>query len=187
MPTNIIFIIVLIGLAVLGSVLGFARVLKLSTRGIVGIIISIVICFLIGGAILATPAIGNLVANGNDYFYNQVWRFLGIIHLATIIYFITLFIFVQIFRIIIVAAINRISVIRSKVVHIVNRALGAMFLSGMAFMLVLFVFAVLSLIDQTALVQSMVSSMEGSFLYTLYQNNPIVFGSSSYTAYYPTI
>jgi len=184
MAVNTIVIIILIILAVIGSIIGFGRALKISTNGVAGVIISVVVCFLIGGALLATPAISNLVYRGNNYF-NDVWRFLGIIRLGTIIYFIVLFAIVQILRMIIVYIIKSIVEINNTPIRVVNKILGAVYVSGTAFLLMLLIFAALSLIDQTTFAQSVISSMEGNFLHTLFINNPIVFGGSNTANYYP--
>jgi len=184
MTINIIFIVALIVLAIVGSALGFGRALKISTSGISGIIISIIVCVLIGGALLATPAISNLVYNGNNYF-RDIWVFFGIIRLAHVIYFIALFAIVQIIRIIIVRIIKGISEIDKKAIKIVNRILGAIYVALAAFVIMLLLFAALSLIEQTGFAQSILEAIDGTFLRTLYNNNPIVFGSNL-SGHYPT-
>jgi len=181
---NIAFIAILIILGVIGIVLGLGRSLKMATGGIFGIILSIVFSVLVGGALLATPAIGELVDNGNYFFYHETWRFLGIIHLATIIYFILIGIIFQVSRIIIISIIRGIEKTENKVVMIISKALGATFLSGAAFTILLLVFAAMWLIRDTNFVISIAQWFEDSFLYTLFINNPIRFGSGYYNGVY---
>jgi len=174
--TNILFIAVLLGIAALGAILGFGRSLKLTTRGVFGIVLSVVFCVLFGGALLAIPAIGGLVDRGNDHF-RGVWNFFGVIRLAIIIYFVVLFFVFQILRIIITSIIKKISETDKKAVKIFNKIGGALFLVTFAFTLCLCVLAGMRLFEQTDAIANAVYNMQYTFLYTLYRYNPITLGS----------
>jgi len=176
LTTDIIFIAVLLGIAALGAILGFGRSLKLTTKGVFGIILSVVLCVMFGGALLATNSVGGLVASGNDYF-RGVWFFFGVIRLATILYFIVLFFVFQILRIVIVSIIKRVSEIDKKAVKVVNKVGGAIFLATFAFALCLCVLAGMRLFEQTDAVASALNNMQDTFLYTLYRYNPITLGN----------
>jgi len=180
---NLILIAVLIIIAIAGSTLGFGKSLKFTTSGIAGIIISIVFILFFGMGLLATPAINNLVARGNEFF-REVWSFLGVIRLATVLYFIALFAVIQIIRIIIVQIIKRITEIDKRGIKVVNKILGAVYLTVFVFFLFLLILATIAFFE--GLVNgSLLGSIEGSWIYVLYRNNFIVFGNAPTTSYYP--
>jgi hypothetical protein len=171
---NLIFVAVLILIAGLGALIGFGRSLKWTTRGIVGIVMSVIFCVLFGGALLGTESVGGLVAGGNEFFAG-VWGFFGIIRLATVIYFVALFFAVQIVRILITIVIKRIVEIEKPAIKVLNRVAGAVFLAAFCFSLCLLGLAGLRFFEGTEFTMSILSNIENSFLCTLYVNNPISF------------
>jgi len=179
---NLIFLGVLLFTALVGAVFGFGKMLKATTRGIVGIAISITFCVLFGGALLATPAISGLVSRLNDYLY-YVWWFLGVINLATVIYFIILFLVFQIARIIIVLIIKKVVEIKRKGIKIVNRILGALYLTVFVFTVFLLALAVLRIFEDYESGRLLFESIYGSWIHTIFRNNFIVFGRDAYYTY----
>jgi len=172
---NIIFIVVLLGIALLGAMLGFGKSLKFGTKGVFGIILSVVLCVLFGGALLATDGVGEFVASGNDFF-RGVWGFFGVIHLATVLYFIALFFVFQLLRIIVVLIVKHMAEIDSKGIKVINKIFGAIFLAGFVFMLCLLGLAGIRLFENAGLLTEPLMALENTFLYVLYTYNPIVFG-----------
>ena len=79
-----IFLAVLVGLVALGAMLGFGKVLKFITGGIVGILISFILCYCFGGLILELPFVHNMLADLAAHWAGVDW--LNAIHLEIIIY-----------------------------------------------------------------------------------------------------
>jgi|GEM_PF-1825311 len=181
---NIILVGVLLLAAAIGAGFGFGRMLKFTTSGIAGIVISVVLIALFGMALLATPAINGLVATGNEFFAG-VWGFLGVIHLATVLYFIALFIVLQVLRIIIVLIIRRVTEIDKKPIKIANKILGAVYFVLFVFMLFLLILATIRFFEYTFFnyPESIMQAIEGSWIYVIFRNNFIVFGSSAEYCY----
>jgi len=175
---NIIFVAVLLGVATVGALLGFGRSLKLSTKGVFGIVLSVALCVLFGGTLLTTNSIGEFVARGNDYF-RGVWFLLGVIRLATILYFIVLLFVFQVLRIIIVAIIKQVAEADIKGVRVINKVGGAVFLTGFVFALCLLGLAGIRLFENTGLINEPMGAIQNTFLYTLYVYNPIMLGGSA--------
>lgn len=170
---DIVTIVAAIVFLLIGFISGFGRSLRHFTGGIVGIIISIFVCASFGGMLLGTELVGGWISSLNDYF-SSVAEFLGKMQLAVVIFYIVMFIIVQIVRIIVVKFICRIFEADNNVMKVINRVLGVVFVPAVMFMFLLLVFAVLKLFDDTAAIQEMLMKMEGTFLLKLYLNNPIV-------------
>ena len=121
-----VFLGIIVGGLALGALLGFGRVFKMFTTGIFGIIISIVVCFLIGAAFIgvAEPLLNKLAGaiTANDNWFCQ---FLGKINIQIVLYYVIMFVVVWILRFIIVKVIKAISESENKVIKILNRLFGA--------------------------------------------------------------
>lgn len=156
----------------IGFVSGFGRSLRHFTGGVVGIIISVFVCAAFGGMILGTSLVGGWVGQLNDYFAS-VSSFLGNIRAGVIVFYIVMFIIVQIIRIIVVKFVSGIFEADNKVMKIINKVLGMVFVPAIVCVFVLLVFAVLALFEDTSLIQEMIVKLDGTFLLKLYQNNPI--------------
>ena len=173
MTINIVFIVSLVAVAVLGYLLGFGRSLKVTTKGIFGILISIVACVMLGGAIKNIDAVGRLIENVDAYFAG-LWNFLGKLHFGTVVYYVCFFVVVQIARIIIVKTICKIDGIKSKGVKIASKAMGAVFISAFCFGLCLLCLAGFKVFENSEFTINLLAKIEDSFLMTLYLHNPIV-------------
>lgn len=97
----------------IGALIGFGRTLKFFTSGIFGIIIGVVACALIGTAFIHVPFIEALM----DKF---PWYWLGIV-----VYYVVLFIVVQLLRIIIVLIVKHVAEAENVVMKVINKTLGA--------------------------------------------------------------
>ena len=181
---DIYSIIIIVGFAlsiILGLLMGFGRVLRFITGGIVGIIFSLFICIMFGGIIANIPFISDLIARGNEYF-GEIAEILAKINVATIIYYIALFIVVQILRIIVIKTISKIFTPEKNtklygVRNFINRALGLIVLGGAFVLSVYLILAVVALLTDVEGVANFLTSLQNdyktSICYMLYANNPI--------------
>lgn len=181
---DIYSIVIIAGLVLsvlLGFLLGFGRVLRFLTGGIVGIVISIFVCIMFGGIIANFSFVSDLIASGNAYF-GEIAAILEKMNVATIIYYIVLFLVVQILRIIIVKTIAKIFQPQKGtkgfgVRNAINKTLGVILMGGGWVLLTYFVLAVISLLTDVASIGEFILKMEtespNSIFYLLYTHNPI--------------
>lgn len=174
MVIDAITIIVAIVLAGLGMMVGFGRTLRFFTDGVFGFIISIVFCFAFGGLIASIGPIAEGISWLNRWL-GGIWSFFSTIRLATIIYYVVLFLLVQLLRSLIVFALEKLFSIDILVMRILNSILGAILMVVVVLILLLLVFAIFEWFESTAFVQDMLVKLDGTFLKTLYLNNPIDF------------
>ena len=170
---DIITIAVIAGLAVLGAIAGFGKSLKRFTGGIVGIIISVFVCTAIGGMVLSIGPVAELVNNVNTALAEKA-AFLGKIHAGVIIYYIVLFLVVQVLRIIIVKVICKIFESDNKPMKVINAVLGLVFVPAVTLLFVLLLFAVVKNFENTAFIRDIMAKIENTILLKLYNLNPIV-------------
>ena len=166
---NVDSVTLIVGLliAALGFAVGFGRALRFFTKGIFGIVISVFVCATFGGMIAGIPAVGNRIADLD--------KSLGNIHLGTIVYYVVLFFAVQIVRIIVVKLIGGIFSADNVVMRVINRFLGMAFTVAAVLLLVLLIFGIFRIFEDTSFVSGIVKDLEGSFLGSLYANNPVKF------------
>ena len=170
---DIVTIAVPVIMAIIGLIAGFGKSLKRFTGGIFGIIISIFVCVAVGGMILGIKPVGELVASLNETLAAKA-AFLGKIHAGLIVYYIVLFLVVQILRIIAVKVICGIFEAKNAVMKTINRILGFIFVPAVTILFVLLVFSVVRNFEDTAFVQDILAKIEGSLLLKVYEWNPIV-------------
>ena len=118
--TDSITLIVAIVLAGLGFAVGFARTLRFFTHGIFGVILSVFVCATFGGMIQGIGPVQEWFTKLND----AMPGFLQTIHAATIIYYILLFLIVQILRVLIVRLLAGAFSAPAAPVRVINRILG---------------------------------------------------------------
>lgn len=167
-------LVVAILIALIGLIAGFGRTLRFFTKGIFGIVISVFVCATFGGMIAGIPAVSEWIASLNAKM-GEAWGFLATIHLATVVYYVVLFFAVQIVRILIVRCIGGVFEIDVLPMRIVNKVLGMVLAVAAVLLLLLLVFAIFRAFDGTSFVQDLERSLEGSFLGTLYEGNPVKF------------
>ena len=170
---DIVTIAVPVVMAIVGLLCGFGKSLKRFTGGIFGIIISVFVCVAVGGMILGLEPVSNVVANLNETLAAKA-AFLGKIHAGLIVYYIVLFLVVQILRIITVKVICGIFESKNTFMKVVNRILGFIFVPAVTILFVLLVFSVARNFEDTAFVQDILAKIEGSLLLKVYEWNPIV-------------
>ena len=107
----------------LGALIGFGSGLKFFTSGIFGIIIGVVVCALVGTVFLEVGFVRDLLDKLAACWENV--DFLVKIRLDVVIYYIILFIVVQLLRIIIVMIIKHVTQSKNVIIRIINRTLGA--------------------------------------------------------------
>ena len=164
-------LIVAIVLAGLGLAVGFGRTLKFFTRGIFGFIISVFVCATFGGMIQGIPAVQNRLTSLNQ----SMGGFLQTIHLETIVFYVVFFLVVPVVRIFAVKLIAGLFSADILPVRIVNRLLGMVLMVAAVFLLLLLVFAVFRVLQDTSFVQNILDSLNGTFLGKIYENNPVKF------------
>ena len=123
-----------IGVSLLiGLLLGFGKLLKIFTGGIVGIIISIVVTYFCLGIVSSWGFVQDIMAkligamqNAN----NGIVDFLIKIGIEKIILAVGLFIIIQVIRIILVSIIKSIVEIDNVVFKVINKFFGVIFMVG---------------------------------------------------------
>ena len=178
---DVITVIAAIVLALLGLLLGFGKTLRFFTKGIFGVVLSVFVCATFGGMIAGIPAVAEWIGLLNTKL-GESWSFLETIHLATVIYYVVLFFAVQIVRIIIVKCVAGVFEADILPMRIVNKLLGMALMVAAVLLLTLLVLAVFRIVEDTAFVQNILAKINGTFLGTLYENNPVKFVVESGTA-----
>lgn len=158
----------------LGLAFGFARTLRFFTKGVFGFILSVFICFTFGGMIAGIPAVANLIEKLHVSL-SDAWSFLGKIRLELVIYYVILFFAVQILRMIVVKLIGGVFSADNAVMRVINRVFGMILMVAAVFLLLLLVFGILKIFENTGAVQDMLVKLDGTFLKVLYDNNPVKF------------
>lgn len=167
--------VVLVFVAI-GLLLGFGKLLKAFTGGIVGIIIAIVVTYFCLGVVASWGFVQDLMAklivamqNKNSGFLN----FLIKIGVEKIILALALFIIALVLRAIIVSIIKGICEIENPVVKAFNRIFGMLFMLGVLVILTLLIFHIIDLIGGTA-EQNCINFLTGVFrLDWVFTHNPL--------------
>ena len=163
---------------VLGALLGFGKLLKIFTGGIIGVLISIVVTYFLLGIVASWPFVQDLlgklvgaIQNGNNGFTN----FLIKIGIEKIILAVGIFIIVQIARVIIVHIIKSIVEIDNKVVKVINRVGGAIFFLAIAAALTLIVFHIVNWVGGES-AENFRNGLNGVLrIQWVYDNNPLMY------------
>jgi len=169
-------IVIVLGVAVLGALWGFGRGLKFFTGGIFGILISIFVCYSIGGLVLKLTFVRELLDKftGALTDKNGFCDFLLKIHIDIVVYYIALFIVVQLARILIVLIFKNVVEINNPVFKIINRVLGALFLLAVLVLLTLVVFQIIYWIGGSTAAGFRLKLDGSAFkLDRLFENNPL--------------
>lgn len=177
MVADLVAVGVVAGFALLGVLVGFGRGLRFFTKGIFGVIISIFVCYCIGGFVMQLPFVQELLtkfaalwADKEGFFFDVLRK----IRVEIIVYYIALFIVVQIIRIIIVAILKHVAEAKVLVMKVINRILGAILFVAMGVLLSLIVFQVMYWIGGDTAQQF--DEMLGGSLFgldKLFENNPL--------------
>lgn len=170
----ILMVIVLL-VAIIGSCLGFGRVLKWITDGIIGFMISIVQCYFLFGLVINFQFIGNfmtLITNGLESASNPFCNFLLMIRIEMIVVAVILFVIVTIIRKLITKIIANVTETDHIAFKIINKSLGAVMGIVIVAVVGLITLQIISVIKDS----SSLSFLEGSFfqLDQIYANNPLL-------------
>ncbi|MDR0697263.1 MAG: hypothetical protein LBF68_07030 [Christensenellaceae bacterium] len=168
------YLIAFIVIALLGLLLGFGRILKIFTSGPFGFVLSIVFCALLGGTLQTVPVVANFIVSINDKAID-IADFLKYLRPGIIVYYITMFLIVQIFRIFIVKAIRNFMETDRNIMRFLNRILGMVSAVVFSATVVLLFFAVVEVFDSTALGQNIISKIGDGIIRAIYDHNPINF------------
>lgn len=174
-----IILVLLLIFALLGMLLGFGKGLKIFTGGIFGIAISVFVCYAVGGLIINFGFVQSGLLNMRTALaskHNGFCNFLLTIHLDIIVYYVALFIIVQILRIIIVRIIASIAEINNIVLIILNKTFGVILFVGVLTLVTLFVFQLIYVISGGLESSFYTSTLAGSKLKLnwLFEHNPFM-------------
>ena len=177
MVADLVAVGVIAVFALLGVLVGFGKGLRFFTKGIFGVIISIFVCYCIGGFIMELPFVQQLLAKFAELWADKggvFFDFIRKIRVEVIVYYIVLFIIVQIIRIIIVAILKHVAEAKVIFMKVINRILGAVLFVAMGVLLSLLVFQIIYWIGgETA---AKFDEMLGGSLFgldKLFENNPL--------------
>ncbi len=162
--------------ALLGMFLGFGKLLKFFTGGIVGFLISIVVVYFCLGMVSSWGFVQELMAKLHEALVaaeNDFVTFLMDIGIEKIILAVALFIIVQIIRVIIVGIIKSITEIDNPVMKALNKFFGLVLMLAAICAIALIVFQIVYAIGgETA--ENFKQAITGTFrLEWVYENNPL--------------
>lgn len=179
MIADLVAVGVVVVFALLGVLVGFGKGLRFFTKGIFGVIISIFVCYCIGGFIMQLSFVQELLtkfaalwADKEGFFFDIIRK----IRVEVIVYYIALFIVVQIIRIIIVAILKHVAEAKVLVMKVINKILGAILFIVMGVLLSLIVFQIIYWIGgDTA--ENFDNLLGGSLfgLDKLFEHNPLIY------------
>ena len=163
--------------ALLGLLLGFGKGLRFFTKGIIGFIISIFICYSLGGFIIKIGFVDNLLVQFRGLFEGKeewYFKFLLAIRIDIIVYYLALFIVVQIQRIIIVKIVSKVFEIKNVFLEFLNRIFGLVLFCGVLVLFTMIVFQIIYIIGGSS-AESFTSMIAGSKLKLdwFYEHNPL--------------
>lgn len=157
---------------ILGSLFGFGHLLKFLTGGIIGILISVFVCYTFGGLILDIPFVHEMLSNLASHWSHIGW--LTAIHPEIIIYYVVLFLITMILRKLIVKILAFVVETDVLVLKIINKVGGALLFTAMAFLIMLFVFQVITWMGGGALYDLEKALSGSSIVKPIFENNPLL-------------
>ncbi len=169
-----IILSLVIGMGLVGLFLGFGRSLRILTKGIIGILISIVNCYFLFGLVVHIGFVEtfmNFIVQSLKNNSNWFCDFLVLIHIEMITVGVILFFLITIVKKIIVMLISKATESENTVLKVINKTLGAV-LGVVVFIIVgLIVMQITYAIKGTEL-----TFLQNSFfgLDKIYLNNPMV-------------
>ena len=169
-----IFIAGIVLFALVGVFLGFGKELDLLTKGVFGIIVSVIICYFVFGLVYNIPFVQALLLKFKETLVateKPFVHFLFKIRIDIIVYAIALFLVVSGVRLVIVYIIKNVMEIDSKPMKIVNKSLGVILAVAVFFALGLIVMQIMYFATDGAVPDK----LAGSFfrLDRIYANNPL--------------
>ncbi len=141
---DIITLAVIMITALIGAVSGFGKGLRFFSRGWLGRIVSIIICYFIFGLVLKIPFVENLLAKFVASLDETKWylKILKYIRIDLIVFALVLFFAVQLVKKLVVSLIERVFEINNVVMRVINKVLGVAIYLFLLLLLVLIVFQI---------------------------------------------
>lgn len=170
-----IFLGILIVFAVLGSLMGFGKVLNLFVLNkYVRIAVAVFVCYSFGGLILSIPFVNQTLADISSNWANVA--FLNFIHLELVIYYVALFFIVLVLLWVSTKLIRGISEIKLLPIRILNSVGGAVLLSVFVLALILIVFQIIAWIGGNTAnnFYATLTQNANGIVRPLFENNPMI-------------
>lgn len=169
---DLVAMALILGVVVIGYKVGVGKVLAVVTGGIVGKIISVLVCYFLYGMILELPFVQNLLKAFVDWISASDSSFVKLllyIRIDMIVYFVALFIVVQLIRKLVVILIGK----ALSIIPLVDKTFGILLSLVFFAALVLIAFQITFWI--TGAEGPLYKLLEGSLLGLdkLYQHNPL--------------
>jgi hypothetical protein len=184
---DVIALIALVVAALVGYFFGFGRTLKWFTGGIVGIVIAVVACIMLGGIFQNIGFVQNFILNINDRAAG-VWGGFGqnfLRHFAgQLAFYAIMFLVVMLIKIILVRVVKKLMQSENGAMKILNKVLGVVFMAGFVSALILVILAgikTLGVADEYGLYTAdtffngLINNLGDGVLRTVFDNNPIKF------------
>ncbi|MDR0752364.1 MAG: hypothetical protein LBF12_07290 [Christensenellaceae bacterium] len=168
------YLVAFIIIALLGLLLGFGKILKIFTSGPFGLIISIIFCAFLGGTLQSVPFIADFITSINQKAID-IASFFQYIKPGIVVYYIVMFLIVQIFRMFVVKLIKTLMEIEKPAIKLLNRILGLVFSVAFSSAFLLLFFAVVEIFDSTQFGQNIILKLGDGIIRGIYDNNPINF------------
>ncbi len=164
--------------AVVGILVGFGKGIRFITSGVIGVIISLVVCYFLFGVILDFPFVQDLIAKLNGAIRgdgtNQTLVFLvDTMQISYIIYGAGLFVIVQVLRVVVVALLHRIMEVNNGVMRFFNGFFGMILFVGVLVVLALIVLQIIAWVGGSTAEMFEQQISGGLFVNWIYQNNPV--------------
>lgn len=165
----------------LGVIFGFGKLLKFFTKGIIGFLISCFVVYFFIGVVASWPFVRAIMEKLHESMVganNGFVDFLIKIGIEKIILAVIMFIVVQLLRILIVSLIKSGFEIDNKVIKVINKFLGFVFMLAVAFMICLTVFQIIAWVGGSSADYFRnsvlgVDPYKGGFMRWLYDHNPL--------------
>ncbi len=174
---DVLAIAIIVGVGLLGYLLGFGKVLKFVTGGVVGIILTVVIVYFSFNVVLAFPFVQSLLDKLIVAIQGTGSAFLiflfETLKLDIIVFAVGLYFLVSLLRKLLVNIISNLMETDVAAIKIINRVLGAILMLFWLVVLTLIIFQVLYWIPSTQVSVNETLS-ESFFLGKLFNNNPLI-------------
>ena len=155
----------------LGALIGFGKSMKFITGGIAGIIISVLLCYMFGGLILGIPFVNQMLIKLADNWAHIGW--LTKLHPEIIIYYIALFAISMILRIVIMKIFAHVMETDILLIKIINKVGGAVLVTTLAILLLLFVFQIIVWIGGNTVENFSSALTDSTIVKPIFENNPL--------------
>lgn len=171
---NWIFYLAIVLIAIIGFFQGFHRCLNFYFKGFFGHVISIFLCFALGGIIKNIPMVSGWVTSLDNILTNAAQFLSG--WAATCIYYVALFIIISTIKLIFTKLLVSLFGNKNIVIKIINKVLGACFAVAMTFLLMWLFISILGMFKNGEIVNNLyeyLASKGGNILIDILKWNPM--------------